>query len=175
MSRVAIERTTRLTSPEPTGFKKILQDEWDRIRDTQVRTKIALTTDNALKNQIECCMRTIDRLAEGGSSEELVGVYGSYDLTDAYKPNGDENTQARKYLEETMARIRDDPSMILSRYAKKKRVHIVSKGIRTTGTIRFTDGSMEVCDPVKGIQIDGSKTIESIKPVETLYVVFQKI
>jgi hypothetical protein len=55
---------------------------------------------------------------------------------------------------------------------KSKGVVIVKHGIRETGTLRFTDGTMEVIDPTKGFQLGGDgKQLEAMKPVETLYAI----
>jgi len=174
-----VQHTTRMTSPEPTGWEKTFQDHWDEKRDTQVRTFMTYNTETAFANFCAAVKRGVDESIPLPKSSKdgitLTTIYGSYDRTDRLKSNGDENTGNTKWLEHQMTRLSHDPKMLLHRYIKQHGLEIVKTGIRITGTIHYTDGSFDVIDPTKGVVVDeNSKTIKTIKPIETFYAVLLK-
>jgi len=168
------ESTTRWTAPEPEGLEKIIQDTWDEKRETQVKTAMKYDADMAFKNFCGALKQGIDAVSANPVEGGLMFVYGSYDRTDYYKKNGDQNTASERELATGMRRLGVDKMLMINRYLKSKNVIIVKHGIRTTGTLRFTDGSMEVIDPTKGFQLGGGdddRQLEAMKPVETLYAI----
>lgn len=168
------ERTTRLTSPEPEGFDKLLQDTWDEKRETQVKTAMKYDAETSFKNFCGALKQGIDAVSANPVEGGLMFVYGSYDRTDYYKKNGDKNTATERELGDYMRRLAVDKMLMINRYLKSKNVIIVKHGIRETGTLRFTDGTMGVIDPTKGFQLGGDgddRQLETIKPVETCYAV----
>lgn len=165
------ERTTRWTAPEPEGLEKIIQDTWDEKRETQVKTCMKYDADMAFKNFCGALKQGIDAVSANPVEGGLMFVYGSYDRTDYYKANGDQNTATERELGNYMRRLGVDKMLMINRYLKSKGVVIVKHGIRETGTLRFTDGTMEVIDPTKGFQLGGEKKLEAMKPVETLYAI----
>ena len=172
----AFETTTRLTSPEPTGLEKVFQDQWDERRETQVRSAMSYTTDIALRNFLSNLKIAIDTVAKGevvsvGHPLAMTTICGSYDRTDRYNKNGDEDKTLKQELETAMRRLGNDPTFLISRYAKKKNVSIIKRGIRTTSTLHYTDGTYDVMDPTKGILVGGEKDLKDIKQIETLYAV----
>ena len=169
------ERTTRWTAPEPEGLEKMFQDEWDAKRDTQVRTFMTYDTTTAFQNFCGAVKKGVDALVAAPTDKgTMVFVYGSYDRTDRLKKNGDENKAAEKEWDGNMRRLGKDQKLLLNRYLKSKGVVILKHGTRSTGTIHFTDGTMEVIDPTKGFQLNGEKTLKTIKPIETAYAVLMK-
>jgi len=167
----AFQTTTRLTSPEPTGAEKWLQDQWDSRREAQVRGHLSLPTDTAIRNFLHHLKIAIDRAA--ADPKEVITLYGSYDRTDKYKKNGDEDTGLTEEMETTLRRLGNDPAFLLSRYAKKKNVKIISRGVRTTSILKYADGTFDVMDPTKGIMV-GDKELTDIKQIETLYAVLSR-
>ena len=164
------ETTTRWTAPEPEGLEKMFQDAWDSKRDEQVRTYMTYDTSTAFKNFCGAVKKGADSIADG----TMVFVYGSYDRTDRLKKNGDDNKASEKEWDTSMRRLGSDGTMLINRYLKSKGVVILKQGIRTTGTIQFADGTMEVIDPTKGFQLGGEKEVKAIKPIETAYAILFK-
>ena len=168
------DRTTRWTAPEPEGFEKLIQDTWDTKRETQVKTAMKYDADTAFKNFCGAMKQGIDAVSANPVEGGLMFVYGSYDRTDYYKKNGDQNTATERELGNNMRRLGVDKMLMINRYLKSKNVIIVKHGIRETGTLRFSDGSMEVIDPTKGFMLGGGdddRKLETMKPVETCYAI----
>lgn len=164
--------TTRLTSPEPTGFEKVLQDVWDSKRDEQVRTYMTLDTNKAFQNFCYAVMRGADECEKGKTKI----VYGSYDRTDRCNADGEINKATKRDWEESLELLGSNSTTLCNRLLNRKKAKVIKRGYRTTGVLLFTDGTMEVVDPTKGFRygVDG-RVIKEIKLIETAYVVLAKL
>lgn len=178
----AFTRTTRLTrTQEPTGLAKRFEEEWDKRRDTQVRTYMTKTTSDAHDNFSAAVLKGILAL-EGEIEAEVVGgdgekqphwsfVCGSYYRTDKPETGNDPHD---KFMKQLGSSTKSPLTKILTR----RNMFVAHKGTYTTGTIHYDDGSMEVCDPLKGILVNepgSSRQAVDIKPIETFYVWLCKI
>lgn len=160
--------TTRLTSPEPTGLAKYFQDEWDARRETQVNSYIKVPVSRAIDGFYKCVVDTINTHKDDTyDALAMYGVYGSYDYTDFDISSGRANSDISVF----MTRLGRSTKCPLTKILKKAKMYVVVSGIRTTGTIQYTDGTMDVVSPVTGRMACPTKTIESIKPIDTLYCV----
>ena len=168
MSNSVYSTTTRLTSPEPTGFAKTAQDHWDNHRETQVRTYERRKCDDAFNGFCVGVRKGADKLMEspvsGSSNSTMTCVMGSYDIID--------EKNMEKFVKKMEKLQKRDKSFTTTPYLKERNIVIGAGGIRTTGTVHFTDGSFEVVDPTKGIQLGGSdgRTLKTIKKIYTPYV-----
>jgi hypothetical protein len=159
-------RTTRLTSPEPTGVKKLLQDMWDAQREEQVKTFMTYDTQMCMANYTLTLRRAIDRAVEEGKKPNperkpiFVLVCGSYERTD-------KSTANDKRAGAFMRRLGYDETCLLTQYAKRNDVEMAATGIRTTGCLIFADGRRQ---PVGhgGFQLTGEAP-DDIKMIETFY------
>jgi hypothetical protein len=165
-------RTTRLTSPEPTGAAKWLQDMWDKARNAQVKTYMEYDTKMAVLNFSATLKRAIDVLHASPSDKACVmECYGSYDRTDRFMEDGEtDNAEAEKFIAGFIKRLANDETLLLNKYASDRNIVLAAQGRRDTGCIVFTDGRREPIDPTTGFRIDGDG-VKSIKMIETIYVI----
>jgi len=158
MSYAPLTKTTRLTSDEPVGFDKLLQDEWDKRRIPQVSGAVKCPFNEAVAIFTKCVRDTAEKMSASGDTQPAV-IYGSFDLTEK---NYDALTS--KFLKN----LKD--GNMLTQFIESKGLTMLKFGCRSTGTLRYADGSMDVCDPTKGVLFDGSKQLTGMKSVETLYI-----
>ena len=170
-----LTRTTRLTAPEPTGLDKMFQDKWDERRDSQVRTYMTFDSKTAFANFEGAVQQGIiraiaerDKAREEGSPKGALiwtHVCGSYDRTDIPEKGTDP-------IDVFMKQLGTSSKSPLTKMFNRNNLHIAKKGVLSTGTFHYSDGSMDVCDPLKGIQISSSDTkkLVDMKSIETMYV-----
>jgi len=159
---------TRWTAKDPIGLDKTIQDQWDEKRDQQVRTFETRTTEAAVTAFNDCLANAIKKVAALPKSEKsktMVFVYGSYVRTD-------QTPTTEKWRDDKLVRNFEDKQSYAQLLAKRNKVTIVKTGIRTTGTIVFDDGSIEVVNPLTGfVTGNDDRKMVSIRPVETYYAV----
>lgn len=179
------ERTSRLTSPEPTGYKKILQDEWDEKREEQCRSVMTTyNTINSIRNWWCAILEGVVRmdkeieLAKAEGKEYIrVLVMGSYIRTDKYDGEdcSDKNENIlHRYI--TRTGKLEDQALKINKILKEKNIIALTRGIRETGSIWYKDGTFDVVSPTKGIQINAEKAeqIDKMETIETYYIVLLK-
>jgi hypothetical protein len=179
MSSLKMNRTTRLTSPEPTGAGKWLQDMWDNARNKQVKTYMEFDTKMSVLNFARALRLAIDKLNSIPHTDKpvILECYGSYDLTDKYLADGEtENPEAQAFQMNFIRRLGNvDAGCFLTNYAKSKNIDIAARGVRETGCMVFGD-RREPIDPTKGFSLnmgaDGIPT--AIKNIETYYVILTR-
>ena len=161
-----LTKTTRHTSPEPTGIEKVFQDAWDSKRDEQVRTFMVLPTDAALRNFTAAVLRGIETAKATPKKKDepmLLFVYGSYDRTD-------QTATSSSKVETFLRRLASTNKCPLTKILTKAKVVAIKKGLRQTGVLLYEDGTMDVCDPTKATVLAG-KAVKAIKQIDTFYVV----
>ena len=174
-----IATTTRLTSPEPTGFEKIAQDNWDKIREKQVRGFEDRTGASAFRSFCEAVQRganiLVNEVAPVGpdhkSNNTMVCALGSYNILDGNKPAVIDKFQ------DNVSKLhhRKFPSA-LNDFLVKHHIFITLGGIRTTGTVHYCDGTFDVVDPTKGVHLDGDvRKFKYIKMIHTPYFYLTKL
>ena len=171
-SRPIAIHTTRLTrTDQPTGFEKFAQDQWDEIRDKQVRGYEDRTGASAFRSFLAAVQHGAEVLLTKPTTEKtMVCALGSYRILD------DKPAVIRK-LEDNVVNLqhRKFPCAV-NDFLVKHNIFIAQGGIRTTGTVHFTDGSFEVVDPTKGIALDGdTRKFSSIKPIRTCYYYLTRV
>jgi len=178
MSAPQMTRTTRMTSPAPTGAALWLQNMWDKARNKQVKTYMEYDTKMSVLNFASTLRRAIDTLHAIPHDDKPVVLecYGSYDRTDKYLADGEtDNKEAETFQENFIRRLGDETSTCaLTKYAKSKNIDIAARGVRETGCMVFGD-RREPIDPTKGFQLDLSSGIPTaIKNIETYYVILTR-
>jgi len=171
-----MNKTTRLTSPEPTGAEKWLQDMWDKARNTQVKTYEENNTKMIVIKFASAMRRAIDTVAAIPQNGKPVvcECYGSYDRTDKWEADGEtENKEAEAFITKFIDRLGDvDGDCLITKYAKSKGVVIAARGSRETGCVVFEDGRREPIDPTTGFRLDGD--VKAIKCIETYYAILTR-
>jgi hypothetical protein len=169
-------KTTRLTSPEPTGAAKWLQDMWDEARNTQVKTYMENNTKSAVLSFASAIRRAVDKIAAIPQDGKPIvcECYGSYDRTDRWEEDGEtENKEAEAFLQKFITRLGDEDSDCgITKYANSKGVGIAARGRRETGCVVFEDGRREPIDPRTGFAINGG--VKAIKCIETYYAILTR-
>ena len=157
-------KTTRWTSPEPTGFEKKCQDIWDEKRDTQVKTFMRYDNKKACLNFAMTLKRAADdymaRVASG-QAPDIITVYGSYKIMDA------EDKKAEAFKDGFLRRLGVDDSDYITKYLDERNIAILRRGHYSTGCMEFTDGSLGVISPTTGFQ--ANKPLKDIHSIETFY------
>jgi len=166
--------------PKPTGLDGKFQDEWNKIREKQVKSRIEGTSRESIVNYMLTLKKAIDDvgatpLNKPNKSVEFTIVYGSYDRTDK---GDDEKSEADEWFGTQVRRIggNGDPRLLVNKHAYNENVIMVRHGWRETGVIKFEDGSMEVIDPSKGFayNADTMGAIKSIQTIDTIYCVLMR-
>jgi len=159
----AVVKNTRHThTPEEGSFEMMLQDDWDKRRDEQVRTCIRCDTATAIRQYVGSFN---DKLALFDKTK-MTSYYGSYDLTDR------ETKFSERDMDDFISRIHYDDKLVFNKLLKRAGWSVVWKGVRETGTIHFTDGTIEVIDPTKGFtMMDETRKLADIRPIYTIYCV----
>jgi hypothetical protein len=168
--------TTRLTSPEPTGAEKWIQDMWDEARNTQVKTYVETCETSAVLSFATAIRRAVDKIAAIPQDGKPIvcECYGSYDRTDRLEADGEtEKKDADAFLMKFLHRLGDEDSdCVLTKYANSKGVGIAARGRRETGCVVFEDGRREPIDPRTGFRINGG--VKAVKMIETYYAILTR-
>lgn len=170
-------RTTRMTSPKPTGAALWLQDMWDKARNKQVKTYMEYDTKMSAINFAMTLRRAIDTLHAVPHDDKPVVLecYGSYDRTDRLMPDGEtENKEADAFQEKFILNLGNEEESAITKYAKDYNINIAARGVRETGCMVFGE-RREPIDPTKGFQLDLSSGVPTaIKMIETYYVILTR-
>lgn len=177
MSSNPMTRTTRMTSPKPTGAALWLQDMWDKARNKQVKTYMEYDTKMSAINFAMTLRRAIDTLHAVPHDDKPVVLecYGSYDRTDRLMPDGEtENKEADAFQEKFIRNLGNEEESAITKYAKEHNIDIAARGVRETGCMVFGE-RREPIDPTKGFQLDLSSGVPTaIKMIETYYVILTR-
>lgn len=170
--------TTRLTSPEPTGFAKTAQDDWDKLREKQVRGYEDRTGASAFRHFCAVVQRGAEVLltkpADLDPADNKLTIccaLGSYNILD-----GSKGKVIDKFQDDFIKlQHRKFPSAV-NDFLVKHNIFVVHGGIRTTGTVHYADGTFDVVDPTKGVALDGDvRKFSSIKMIQTPYLYLAKL
>ena len=172
--------TTRLTrTDQPTGFEKVAQDNWDKIREKQVRGYEDRTGASAFRSFCAVVQRGAEMLlakpAAGldalADTNTMVCALGSYNILDGGKGKVIDTFQ------DNVSKLhhRKFPSAV-NDFLVKHNIFVAYGGIRTTGTVHYCDGTFDVVDPTKGVQLEGDvRKFKYIKMIHTPYFYLTKL
>ena len=172
--------TTRLTrTDQPTGFEKVAQDNWDKIREKQVRGYEDRTGASAFRSFCEAVQRganiLVNEVAPAGpdhkSDNTMVCALGSYNILDGSKGIVIDTFQ------DNVSKLhhRKFPSAV-NDFLVKHNIFVAYGGIRTTGTVHYCDGTFDVVDPTKGVHLDGDvRKFKCIKMIHTPYFYLARV
>lgn len=165
--------TTRLTSPEPTGFAKTAQDNWDKIREKQVRGYEDRTGASAFRSFCAVVQRGAEMLLSKPADDKMTMccALGSYNILDGGKGKVIDTFQ------DNVSKLhhRKFPSAV-NDFLVKNNIFVAYGGIRTTGTVHYCDGTFDVVDPTKGVHLDGDvRKFKYIKMIHTPYFYLTKL
>ena len=173
--------TTRLTrTDQPTGFEKVAQDNWDKIREKQVRGYEDRTGASAFRSFCEAVQRganiLVNEVAPAGpdalaDTNTMVCALGSYNILDGGKGKVIDTFQ------DNVSKLhhRKFPSAV-NDFLVKHNIFIAYGGIRTTGTVHYCDGTFDVVDPTKGVHLDGDvRKFKCIKMIHTPYFYLARV
>lgn len=164
--------TTRLTrTDQPTGFEKIAQDNWDKIREKQVRGFEDRTGAAAFRSFCAAVQRGAEILVNdpssvvGAKGNTTVCALGSYNILDGSKGKVIDTFQdnvSKLHQRKLPCAVND--------FLVKHNIFVLQGGIRTTGTVHYCDGTFDVVDPTKGVHLDGDvRKFKCIKMIHTPY------
>ena len=165
--------TTRLTSPEPTGFEKTAQDNWDIIREKQVRSYEDRKGASAFRSFCEAVQRGAEMLINKTADDKMTMccALGSYNILDGNKPSVIDKFQDNI----TKLHHRKLPCAV-NDFLVKNNIFVAYGGIRTTGTVHYRDGTFDVVDPTKGVIVDVRVCeFKCIKLIHTPYFYLTKL
>jgi len=163
--------TTRLTrTDQPTGFEKVAQDNWDKIRDKQIRGYEDRTGAAAFRSFCEAVKRGAEILVSQLPNDKnhyttMVCALGSYNILDGNKPSVIDKFQ------DNVSKLHNRKlPCALNDFLVKHNIFVAQGGIRTTGTVHYCDGTFDVVDPTKGVLVDGDiRKFKCIKMIHTPY------
>lgn len=166
--------TTRLTrTDQPTGFEKTAQDNWDKIREKQVRGFEDRTGASAFRSFCGAVQRGAEMLLNQPADGKMTMccALGSYNILD-----GGKGAVIDKFQNDiTKLHHRKFPSAV-NDFLVKNNIFVAYGGIRTTGTVHYCDGTFDVVDPTKGVLLDGDvRKFKCIKPIHTPYFYLTKL
>ena len=166
--------TTRLTrTDQPTGFEKVAQDNWDKIREKQVRGYEDRTGASAFRSFCEAVQRGAEMLINKPADDKMTMccALGSYNILDGGKGKVIDTFQ------DNVSKLhhRKFPSAV-NDFLVKHNIFVAYGGIRTTGTVHYCDGTFDVVDPTKGVHLDGDvRKFKCIKMIHTPYFYLARV
>jgi len=165
--------TSRLTSPEPTGFAKTAQDNWDKIREKQVRGFEDRTAASAFRSFCAVVQRGAEMLLTKPADDKMTMccALGSYNILD-----GGKGKVIDKFQDDFIKLQHRKFPCAVNDFLVKNNIFIAHAGIRTTGTVHYCDGTFDVVDPTKGVVLDGDvRKFKCIKMIHTPYYYLTKL
>ena len=147
---------------------RFLQDHWDNRRENVVNRNVPVPN---LKTAIEKFCDRVENACHVMRSmprdKQIIHIaYSPFDIG-----NHDDNDKTfSDELAKFQNAVNTHKNHRLNKHADTCKVRLETMGSRTTGMIVFDDGTSEVCDPLKGVRINGRK-MECMKPILTFYAV----
>lgn len=166
--------TTRLTrTDQPTGFEKTAQDNWDKIREKQVRGFEDRTGASALRSFCAVVQRGAEMLLNQPADGKMTMccALGSYNILD-----GSKGAVIDKFQDSVGKLHHRKLPCAVNDFLTKNNIFVAYGGIRTTGTVHYCDGTFDVVDPTKGVQLEGDvRKFKCIKLIHTPYFYLTKL